>query len=158
MRLLARLVEYGLFRPPSEVQDEVRDAYEFLHVPAIGVDRPMQFFRVAVGGLHGIDGREFVVVDSKTEVDREALRKATAGRFGRAGCVFLVRDGEGHATVDHELDTEACEIAAAVAAIRYAAAWDESEVIVVTGPGSRHDVAITFEDKQLWAVVRTAAG
>ena len=152
-RICADLVDYGFFGPPEKLQNETRTAQGFLFVPVAGVDRLLQFFRVCVG-----DGeREFVVVDSRDGADRGVARTAAAQRFGSAGCVLLLHDGEGHATVQHELNTERLEVAAAIAVIRYSAAWDESEVIVISDSDSQYAVSITVEDRRLWALVKTEA-
>jgi hypothetical protein len=149
-RLPARIVECGFFWPADAVQSEIRDAHGFLNVPAAGVGSPLQFFRVCVGS----GGREFIVVDSRGGVDREVARMAAASRFGFAGCVLLVQDGEGHATVDHDLGAEKFEVAAAAAVIRYSAAWDESAVIIVADRDSKYDVTVMLEDGSLWLVVK----
>jgi hypothetical protein len=59
--------------------------------------------------------------------------------------------------VHHDLDTERLQVAAAIAVIRYSAAWDESEVIVISDHASQYAVSITLENRRLWAHVKTEA-
>jgi hypothetical protein len=130
------------------VQREIRDAKGQLHVSA-GVEQPLQFFLVRTGDR----AQAYLVVDVRGVADHSGARTAAAERFGSAGCVLLIGDGERRATIDHDLDGQRMEVAAAVAYVHHYAEWDRWESMVVGDRDSHHEVSIELDDDGPWAVV-----
>lgn len=153
-RFAVDLIECGFFHPlDGELQPTIG---ELCHLPLHGLAGSVQFFHVRVEHTQDRGIFDFIVVGSEGLPERKIIEGAVVTRYASAGCVFFLRYEDGYSRIHHCLHSEAFEVAAAVAVVRYSAGWDESETIVVESPDSQYDVTVTVDDHRLWAFVKSS--
>jgi len=117
-----------------------------------GLSEPLQFFHCRVEKSDGNVAAEYIVVDGGPPGTRPTVELFLANRFPASTTVFLRSQQTGRAQIECPASTVVeGDAAAAVAAVMYSAAWDESETIVITANRNEYELVIELIDGTLWA-------
>jgi hypothetical protein len=154
---LAGLGEWGMFvggnpTTPSRTwlndrPENVQQDFSFVHVE--GLETPLQFSRVRLAPIVGVDSTDHIVVSAFPPFPARAI--PTAVRMilpaaSPAAVCFVVQDQIGWASATSVARISPESVAAAVAHSKIVGAWDESDPIVITVDGDAFQVSGQFEN------------
>jgi hypothetical protein len=161
-----RALDYGFFTGDATAPSQMG---QFAIRVVNGIPGLTQFFRVDVNvpDLPSSSGEIWVVTTATATGDREvpagtrtldearlsAVRSSLLAAFPDETMCFTTEDREGFLRVIGDQE-RAVAIAAAVSAVKYFAAWDESDPITVEIADTRFAVSIAANERIYRAVIR----
>ncbi|HYP99072.1 MAG TPA: hypothetical protein VER96_10375 [Polyangiaceae bacterium] len=162
-------LETGFFVRAAEHAPAAQEpAFSARIVPDI--DEVTQFFRVRVEVAEPLARTSevwviFLHADGRASAEARATKRAEASQrlmplrakllatLPNATFCFIVDDREGSARVI-EPEARPIELAAAVAVVKYSAAWDESNPILVSAGDAQYAVSVAYTEDRYLATVR----
>lgn len=154
-----RILEDGFFEDGPHRGDDNAAGFSFR--PVAGLAESTKFVRVRVDadGFPEQGGEVWLISAIGFAEDGariEQLRALIGRALPQADLCFVVEERAGFARVIAGNPRRAVVIAAAMAVVRYAHGWDESQSIAITVGDERYAVSVGFEGKNYRVAVRPA--
>jgi hypothetical protein len=158
-----KLIEYGFVLPLDPAGPAMTADGQFRLLRLAGIAQQVQYFRVRLTSstlATGTDRAVFAVSALQPELSDEAvasLATVLSTHLADSVLVFLRKDHPGRAVATSTMSTHAELAAAAVATIKTAAGWDESNPIEVRVDGNDFEVFMVRREQHWFARVAPRA-